>query len=70
MSTNTSGVYVDDGKDQDKRASGKYNKVIKIRLMLTKLVLQQWITFTQYSIFVDMMILMSKQTPFLGTRFW
>ena len=67
MSTNTSGVYVDDGKDQDKRASGKYNKVIKIRLMLTKLVLQQWITFTQNALFVDMMILMSKQIPCFGT---
>lgn len=67
MSTNTSGVYVDDGKDQDKRASGKYNKVIEIRLMLTKLVLQQWITFTQNALFVDMMILMSKQTLCFGT---
>lgn len=67
MSTNTSGVYVDDGKDQDKRASGKYNKVIKIRLMLTKLVLQQWITFAQNALFVDMMILMSKQTLCFGT---
>ena len=67
MSTNTSGVYVDDGKDQDKRASGKYNKVIKIRLMLTKLVLKQWITFTQNALFVDMMILMSKQTLCFGT---
>ena len=67
MSTNTSGVYVDDGKDQDKRASGKYNKVIKIRLMLTKLVLQHWITFTQNALFVDMMILMSKQTLCFGT---
>ena len=67
MSTNTSGVYVDDGKDQDKRASGKYNKVIKIRLMLTKLVLQQWINFTQNALFVDMMILMSKQTLCFGT---
>lgn len=67
MSTNTSGVYVDDGKDQDKRASGKYNKVIKIRLMQTKLVLQQWITFTQNALFVDMMILMSKQTLCFGT---
>ena len=67
MSTNTSGVYVDDGKDQDKRASGKYNKVIKIRLMLIKLVLQQWITFTQNALFVDMMILMSKQTLCFGT---
>jgi len=67
MSTNTSGVYVDDGKDQDKRESGKNNKVIKIELMLTKLVLQQWITFTQNALFVDMMILMSKQTLCFGT---
>jgi len=37
---------------------------------MTMLFLQQWITFTQYSFFVDMMILMSKQTRFLGTRFW
>ena len=67
MSTNMFCSYVNDGKIQNKSSSVKYNKVQQIRPLMTILFLQQWITFTQGLFFVDMMILMSKQTTFLGT---